>query len=126
PVLVLWRYICVLPLRRCIVRFSSRGTPPALLDPLSLHDALPICRKMSMPARRKAISRASGTGRRSKPMRRSFVRLCAAGSRTKRSEEHTSELQSRENLVCRLLLEKKKEERERRHECTRREYNTAN
>src|SRR5690606_40897800 len=28
----------------------------------------------------------------------------------KRSEEHTSELQSRENLVCRLLLEKKKEE----------------
>src|SRR5436309_5152520 len=29
-------------------------------------------------------------------------------SRTLRSEEHTSELQSRENLVCRLLLEKKK------------------
>src|SRR5690606_40538828 len=29
-----------------------------------------------------------------------------------RSEEHTSELQSRENLVCRLLLEKKKETRE--------------
>src|SRR5690606_40601465 len=29
-----------------------------------------------------------------------------------RSEEHTSELQSRENLVCRLLLEKKKKERE--------------
>src|SRR5207302_3905392 len=29
-------------------------------------------------------------------------------SRRKRSEEHTSELQSRENLVCRLLLEKKK------------------
>src|SRR5690606_41550058 len=28
--------------------------------------------------------------------------------RVKRSEEHTSELQSRENLVCRLLLEKKK------------------
>src|SRR5690606_33481934 len=30
------------------------------------------------------------------------------GSRILRSEEHTSELQSRENLVCRLLLEKKK------------------
>src|SRR5690606_41025551 len=29
-----------------------------------------------------------------------------------RSEEHTSELQSRENLVCRLLLEKKKKEKE--------------
>src|SRR5690606_39936413 len=31
----------------------------------------------------------------------------AASKRGKRSEEHTSELQSRENLVCRLLLEKK-------------------
>src|SRR5690606_40708085 len=31
-----------------------------------------------------------------------------ANLRTGRSEEHTSELQSRENLVCRLLLEKKK------------------
>src|SRR5690606_41773889 len=31
-----------------------------------------------------------------------------APARTARSEEHTSELQSRENLVCRLLLEKKK------------------
>src|SRR5690606_41994977 len=30
------------------------------------------------------------------------------GARCERSEEHTSELQSRENLVCRLLLEKKK------------------
>src|SRR5215475_10803022 len=30
------------------------------------------------------------------------------GGRWRRSEEHTSELQSRENLVCRLLLEKKK------------------
>src|SRR5690606_41157675 len=34
---------------------------------------------------------------------RSAARKCAL-----RSEEHTSELQSRENLVCRLLLEKKK------------------
>src|SRR5690606_41009885 len=32
-------------------------------------------------------------------------------SRPRRSEEHTSELQSRENLVCRLLLEKKKDKR---------------
>src|SRR5690606_41699657 len=34
--------------------------------------------------------------------------LCAAIAARQRSEEHTSELQSRENLVCRLLLEKKK------------------
>src|SRR5690606_41923226 len=33
---------------------------------------------------------------------------CHARGRAARSEEHTSELQSRENLVCRLLLEKKK------------------
>src|SRR5690606_41985239 len=39
-----------------------------------------------------------------------------------RSEEHTSELQSRENLVCRLLLEKKKKQkmyRKHKHRCTR-------
>src|SRR5690606_41471811 len=34
-------------------------------------------------------------------------------SRSRRSEEHTSELQSRENLVCRLLLEKKNDLRQR-------------
>src|SRR3712207_7894827 len=36
------------------------------------------------------------------------VALVVAGIRTNRSEEHTSELQSRQYLVCRLLLEKKK------------------
>src|SRR5690606_41950430 len=38
-----------------------------------------------------------------------------------RSEEHTSELQSRENLVCRLLLEKKKQQRDVGKETTRRD-----
>src|SRR2546430_8861889 len=38
------------------------------------------------------------------------IRLCAVDEelRLRRSEEHTSELQSQSNLVCRLLLEKKK------------------
>src|SRR5690606_40767418 len=36
-----------------------------------------------------------------------FARVRLATSLLRRSEEHTSELQSRENLVCRLLLEKK-------------------
>src|SRR5438034_5491080 len=36
------------------------------------------------------------------------LRPCAAESRPARSEEHTSELQSHSDLVCRLLLEKKK------------------
>src|SRR2546427_8261590 len=42
--------------------------------------------------------------------RRSVQRRCALGSKEEanRSEEHTSELQSQSNLVCRLLLEKKK------------------
>src|SRR2546430_8924225 len=34
-----------------------------------------------------------------------------------RSEEHTSELQSQSNLVCRLLLEKKKQNARHRHDC---------
>src|SRR5207302_6780332 len=38
------------------------------------------------------------------------TRSCRSTSDPSRSEEHTSELQSRENLVCRLLLEKKKKE----------------
>src|SRR5438874_8017595 len=37
------------------------------------------------------------------------------GPDTRRSEEHTSELQSRRDLVCRLLLEKKKKKTQRRH-----------
>src|SRR2546427_2146588 len=36
-----------------------------------------------------------------------------AGGRGKRSEEHTSELQSQSNLVCRLLLEKKKKQKKK-------------
>src|SRR5690554_7024451 len=36
------------------------------------------------------------------------IKLLTAGLKTDRSEEHTSELQSRPHLVCRLLLEKKK------------------
>src|SRR5690606_41714561 len=43
-----------------------------------------------------------------RPDRRGRARFFR-GTRRRRSEEHTSELQSRENLVCRLLLEKKKQ-----------------
>src|SRR5690606_40912590 len=41
-----------------------------------------------------------------------------------RSEEHTSELQSRENLVCRLLLEKKKKQRKEERRSRRRGKNS--
>src|SRR5215510_10617049 len=59
---------------------------------LSLHDALPIYRAIVSPA--------------SKPTGSTLV--SAGARRHARSEEHTSELQSRGHLVCRLLLEKKK------------------
>src|SRR5205809_6013199 len=51
-------------------------------------------------------SRSAGGGRRWRALRR--PRTSAIKSWRKRSEEHTSELQSRLHLVCRLLLEKKK------------------
>src|SRR3712207_7760777 len=47
------------------------------------------------------------------PLRRSRERGC--GRRSRRSEEHTSELQSRQYLVCRLLLEKKKNNQSTSH-----------
>src|SRR5256885_9411232 len=66
---------------------------------LSLHEALPIC----CTARQACSSKAPTTGR------ISSGRLFPTVDRgwNSRSEEHTSELQSPCNLVCRLLLEKK-------------------
>src|SRR5258707_2610494 len=51
--------------------------------------------------------------------RESRSRVWRSGDRSAggRSEEHTSELQSRQYLVCRLLLEKKKNMTDRRHSC---------
>src|SRR6266478_3076898 len=68
---------------------------------LSLHDALPI--PASEPPRPCSCSRASCSPR----CRRS---ACSSA----RSEEHTSELQSQSNLVCRLLLEKKNKQKKQR------------
>src|SRR5712675_37557 len=65
---------------------------------LSLHDALPICVALAAP-RRSDGSRRGAAARR---------RPASPPAREHRSEEHTSELQSRLHLVCRLLLEKKK------------------
>src|SRR5690606_41965763 len=104
-----------------------------LLDPpttvsyaLSLHDALPIYREMLLEKRRhidrlletidKTIQHLEGeTDMTAEEKFEAFKekliedneRRFGAEIREKyRSEEHTSELQSRENLVCRLLLEK--------------------
>src|SRR5260370_28525200 len=83
--------------------FFFNDTAPTEIYTLSLHDALPICR----PPNREGNSKAN----RLKPAISKAHSLKEIGdaSLSERSEEHTSELQSHLNLVCRLLLEKKKE-----------------
>src|SRR5436309_5556006 len=54
----------------------------------------------------RSVRQRRSSRRRDRPQRRRAVPI-----ERRRSEEHTSELQSRENLVCRLLLEKKKTNR---------------
>src|SRR6476620_12014651 len=49
---------------------------------------------------------------------------CTGSAGTRRSEEHTSELQSRQYLVCRLLLEKKKTKPLRRHHLNNKQKRT--
>src|SRR6266478_1759558 len=79
--------------------FFLNDTAPTEIYTLSLHDALPISYDPSAtPAPEAAAS----------------PRSAAAPDQT-RSEEHTSELQSQSNLVCSLLLEKKKQPT---HRCT--------
>src|SRR5438874_2421898 len=75
--------------------------PTTVIYTLSLHDALPIfLRLLDVRVSSSKVSKTEDAGR----GRRSMTDADAGG----RSEEHTSELQSRRDLVCRLLLEKKK------------------
>src|SRR5437870_8674428 len=102
-----------------MLHFFSFNTPATTqIYTLSLHDALPIWKP--------AFSASSRSSRTCWPSWRSCPRCApsAASSPKKnvwtacgrgcasRSEEHTSELQSRGHLVCRLLLEKKKKHKE--------------
>src|SRR3712207_7537612 len=90
----------------CFFFFNDTATTE--IYTLSLHDALPIC---SMPSSSKTSPFKSCA-------RTTALRLRLTGKKIPgnerqpssplRSEEHTSELQSRQYLVCRLLLEKKK------------------
>src|SRR5438132_8120870 len=77
---------------------------------LSLHDALPICPVSEMSNSIYALILAGGSGERFWPLSRRNrpKQLLRLVSKRTRSEEHTSELQSHSDLVCRLLLEKKK------------------
>src|SRR2546426_9381886 len=94
--------------------FFFNDTATTEIYTLSLHDALPIYRSAALQSRR-GVAHERGerqdVSRRSRELRRvarvARRELRRAPSRTLRSEEHTSELQSPCNLVCRLLLEKK-------------------
>src|SRR2546427_5469108 len=77
--------------------FFFNDTATTEIYPLSLHDALPI----SLQHRQRSYWSGPGPD----AVHRGHTRRCRGMAR---SEEHTSELQSQSNLVCRLLLEKKK------------------
>src|SRR2546428_13056872 len=94
---VFYFYCCMLS-RLLVIFFFFNDTATTEIYTLSLHDALPI--SLSWPA----MARFSSTPLTCRAAR-SRSKRCSA---SRRSEEHTSELQSRSDLVCRLLLEKKK------------------
>src|SRR3712207_6986889 len=90
--------------------FFFNDTATTEIYTLSLHDALPICRPGGVGAGGDpGVGAGGGRGAVGRDGR---VRRRHGGAhrppRAGRSEEHTSELQSRQYLVCRLLLEKKK------------------
>src|SRR5206468_7656297 len=104
--------------------FFVNASAPTEIYPLSLHDALPILRLASIN------STSPPTGVHARPVATPgrLVRIATSFSNLRgpriggksdesiftccRSEEHTSELQSRSDLVCRLLLEKKKKKKQ--------------
>src|SRR5207247_4225702 len=101
-----------------LTHFISNAPPPTALHPLSLHDALPICvshpshrwpSALTMPCSQATRCSSVAPGRRNtSSMGLASESTTLPGSAASRSEEHTSELQSRVDLVCRLLLDKKK------------------
>src|SRR5256885_5055029 len=90
---------------RIFLFFFFNDTATTEIYTLSLHDALPISRSEPQPEFIGKRSLLEGGRRRDCD---GISRSSAAASAHRRSEEHTSELQSPCNLVCRLLLEKKK------------------
>src|SRR5699024_12679187 len=101
--------------------FFFAATASPWMYALSLHDALPILLASAPPAPWRCLSMTHGGVALGRHRRRTSTgpRFCGPAVRGRgktglrcftlflRSEEHTSELQSRFDLVCRLLLEKK-------------------
>src|SRR5438093_7555642 len=97
--------------------FFPTETATTMIYTLSLHDALPICHKNphnrddahQLEEREATLTSRDTSSHPTRPP--GWPRpghTHRHRTRTTRSEEHTSELQSLTNLVCRLLLEKKK------------------
>src|SRR2546430_8453972 len=87
--------------------FFFNDTATTEIYTLSLHDALPIFPgRPAVPARTPRIRSTATPAAEWLPQ--DHEKGAEQCSTTLRSEEHTSELQSQSNLVCRLLLEKKK------------------
>src|SRR5688572_32625268 len=99
--------------------FSFNATPTTWIYTLSLHDALPILNAARAPSRPRHPPECPARRRDPLPVGSTSAPSCrrmaaslvsrTEGGTVGRSEEHTSELQSQSNLVCRLLLEKKKD-----------------
>src|SRR5438270_9467547 len=92
--------------------FSFTDTPTPEIYTLSLHDALPICHGGIgiglVLAKELVLLHGGAITTKSAPGKNTTFAIELKKGRD-RSEEHTSELQSQSNLVCRLLLEKKKQ-----------------
>src|SRR5207237_5732647 len=100
-------------------RYHPLSPPP---PPLPLHDALPISSPAQLEGVRKIrqsadasfakaraqLANVSDSEEIMRSLEQASSKLSEILSKVDRSEEHTSELQSHLNLVCRLLLEKKK------------------
>src|SRR3712207_7150174 len=95
-----------------MVYFFFNDTATTEIYTLSLHDALPILpedeRFFGGRLERDQLKALCEKPERIADFIRLAVRLFGGPENIPRSEEHTSELQSRQYLVCRLLLEKKK------------------
>src|SRR3712207_8923212 len=106
--------------------FFFNDTATTEIYTLSLHDALPISTRrlaeISVPPPEISTKRGSASPRLNPALGRNLSLSAGdfgqAGSVRMRSEEHTSELQSRQYLVCRLLLEKKKHKNKILKYCT--------
>src|SRR5690242_21077417 len=88
--------------------FFFTDTPPPEIYTLSLHDALPIFTNEQAVSIDMSYYEIRSTAGSLETATWTSLDDGEGGSSQARSEEHTSELQSHVNLVCRLLLEKKK------------------